>query len=334
MRLSTFFGLLQAPWLVCVDGLVRARAVGGIGAAVAAPRSSCGWRLPRNLPSQADAASLSSAIWAGNGRSAASVLSKEDEAAIRAEPGADDPARPDTFLGEQCHADAYGEITRAGAQSVLGDKRIALGPKDVFFDLGAGFGRLTLAAAAQWHTARAVGVELSTERFERSCALLGRLRGNFSEAGDGDFAAVEMVRGSLLDQDLSTASVVYVANLCFPPGLQNHTRVKLARELPVGARLAALQPFFEPKGGAVEAKQLSLAGITTAETTWDKAARVFLYHVLDRTIVQRSPQPGVVQPFGEGNETAGGVEALTQTEPGSASGGGLRGLGAKPPVHH
>lgn len=263
-------------------------ACGHVAMTMVTPQS-CTW----HVPDVAEPTKLSQIVWAGNGKAAAiGSISKADQQKIRNEVrGGPNTTSPDAFMGEHCRADAYGEITAKGASTVLNHPLVALHARDTFFDLGAGFGRLTITAASQHHVKRSVGVELSDERFQRSCKMLADLRKDFSE-GSSSASEVEMQCASLLDVDLSSASVVYIANLCFPPKLQNATRDKLVNDLSIGTRLAALQPFFgKSQGAGTQKKYLHLAGIITAEMTWDTEARVFVYQVEDGSIVKTNPLP-------------------------------------------
>ena len=79
------------------------------------------------------------------------ALSAEDIAAARA-----------MSPGQTEFALTYGELTYEGCTR-LGEI-LAMGPDDVFYDLGSGLGRATIQAHLQWGVKRAVGVELSAER--------------------------------------------------------------------------------------------------------------------------------------------------------------------------
>ena len=74
------------------------------------------------------------------------ALSAEDIAAARA-----------MSPGQTGFALTYGELTYEGCTR-LGEI-LAMGPDDVFYDLGSGLGRATIQAHLQWGVKRAVGVE-------------------------------------------------------------------------------------------------------------------------------------------------------------------------------
>eukprot|EP00746_Dinoflagellata_sp_MGD_P161274 gnl/MRDRNA2_/MRDRNA2_88355_c0_seq1.p1 gnl/MRDRNA2_/MRDRNA2_88355_c0~~gnl/MRDRNA2_/MRDRNA2_88355_c0_seq1.p1 ORF type:complete len:296 (-),score=59.28 gnl/MRDRNA2_/MRDRNA2_88355_c0_seq1:120-1007(-) len=253
---------------------------------------SCGWRVPASIEGDKRLRQL---IWKGNSKANAlgAEISKKDAARVRGAKGGNGTATPPDFLGEACTSDAYGEITLDGARDLMEHPNIDLQKSDTFYDLGAGFGRLALMAAAQIGTHRAIGVELSMDRVNHGCALLDEIKHEFHEdATTQKGSEYELRQGDLLKQDLSDATVVYVANLCFPPGLQNATLLKFAADLRTGTRLAALQPFFG-------SNRLELMAVATAEMTWDKRQRVYLYKVVEgSSIVQPAAQD--TEKWGEG----------------------------------
>lgn len=265
---------------------------------------SCTWHVPASMEGDER---LRQFIWKGNSKANAlgAEISKKDAARVRAAQGGNGTATPPDFLGEACTSDAYGEITLDGAQDLMKHPKIDLQKSDTFYDLGAGFGRFALMAAAQIGTHRAIGVELSVDRVNHGCALLDKIKHEFHEDATSDKnSEYELRQGDLLKQDLSDATVVYVANLCFPPGLQNATLRKFAADLRTGTRLAALQPFFG-------SNRLELMAVTTAEMTWDKKQRVYLYEVVEGTSIVQ-PRVDDTEKWGEGKSVALHKESSVQ----------------------
>lgn len=274
---------------------------------------SCSWHVP---PAVEDDAKLSQMIWKNNAKANAlgAEISKEDTARVRATEGGDDVATPPDFMGEACTADAYGEITLKGAEDLMKHPNIDLQQSDTFYDLGAGFGRLALMAATQIGTHRAIGVELSVDRVNHGCALVDKLKKEFhEEAAVAKACEFELRQGDLLKQDLSDASVVYVANLCFPPGLQNATLQKFVTDLRTGTRLAALQPFFG-------SDRLELVATQACEMTWDKQQQVYLYKVVEgASIIQ--PQTKDTEKWGNGTAKSVALHKQSNTQQRNSSGG-------------
>lgn len=97
---------------------------------------------------------------------------------------------------------------------------------DVLYDLGAGDGRIVIAAARR-HGARAVGIELDPRKAAEA-------RANVARAGLGD--RVEIRQGDIFDADLGDASVV---TLFLFPEVNERLAPKLRRELRPGTRIVS-----------------------------------------------------------------------------------------------
>jgi SAM-dependent methyltransferase len=119
-------------------------------------------------------------------------------------------------------------------------------PADTVYDLGAGDGRIVLAAARD-RGARAVGVEIDPELAERARAAL---------RAAGVAGRAEVRRGDLFKQDLSGATVV---TLYLHPQVNAGLRPQLER-LPPGARVVS-HMFSMP--GAKPAKTVTLRSAET-----------------------------------------------------------------------
>lgn len=127
------------------------------------------------------------------------ALSAEDIAAARA-----------MSPGQTEFALTYGELTYEGCTR-LGEI-LAMGPDDVFYDLGSGLGRATIQAHLQWGVKRAVGVELSAERSAQARRAVERLEQN----GQLDHSRrLDLVCANLLDGGYQEATAVYLCCCCW-----------------------------------------------------------------------------------------------------------------------
>jgi len=130
----------------------------------------------------------------------------------------------------------YGEITFTALTtllSVLGASR-----QDHFFDLGSGTGKAVLQAALQHRVASSTGVELVHERHavaQRALRLLHAPQGSTTTAVNVSFH-----HRSMLETDLSFASIVYVNSLALAAGTLSRLGEKL-REVPRGAFVASIK---------------------------------------------------------------------------------------------
>lgn len=120
-----------------------------------------------------------------------------------------------------------------------------VGPGDTVYDLGAGDGRIVVAAAQRFG-ARAVGVELDDNRFAFALARIRQL---------GLEPRVEMVHGDLLAIDLTPATVITLYQL---PSVNEMLRPALERQLRLGARVVTLDyPVSGWKAASVTTRRLA-----------------------------------------------------------------------------
>ena len=110
---------------------------------------------------------------------------------------------------------------------VVVDRMLALAnlkPTDVVYDLGCGDGRILISAVQTYHC-RAVGIELSRDIYERTCARIQAL-------GLGD--KITMIHGNALHTDLSNADVV---TLYLMTSTNERLRPEMERYLKPGSRV-------------------------------------------------------------------------------------------------
>jgi SAM-dependent methyltransferase len=101
-----------------------------------------------------------------------------------------------------------------------------VGPQDLVFDLGAGDGRIPIAAASEFG-ARGVGIEIDP-------ALVAQAQANARDAGVQD--KVEFRLGDMYAADVRSATVV---TLFLHPGPNLKLREKLRSDLQAGARVVS-----------------------------------------------------------------------------------------------
>jgi precorrin-6B methylase 2 len=106
-------------------------------------------------------------------------------------------------------------------------KMAGVGRGDVVYDLGAGDGRIVIAAVKQFGAARGVGVELDLLRIQEAKALA-------RQAGISD--RVQFRQQDLLETDLHDATVVA---LYLGTAMNEKLRPKLTAELKAGTRIVS-----------------------------------------------------------------------------------------------
>lgn len=164
-----------------------------------------------------------------------------------------------TALATMGRPSTYGEITALGGRQLFGamglmdnQERLQNNPPAHFFDLGSGTGKLVGQVVLELPNNsiyRATGIELSPSRHDYAVrakeALLeltrtseisfGREYRSIAEKNYGlgisllqeSAMKLELLQGDLFDADLSTATHIYVASLCFP----NELMIRLEERL-------------------------------------------------------------------------------------------------------
>jgi hypothetical protein len=143
----------------------------------------------------------------------------------------------------------------------------------VFMDLGSGAGKLVIQACLELpHLRRAVGVELSPTRHQAAMTAKHRLKLLHHPVTNNnqllppqlhensrppqrdkqqqqrrrpyyDDASLQLIEDDLLNADLSDATHIYVASLCFPPKLMRQLQDKLQQEAPNLRCVASIRTF-------------------------------------------------------------------------------------------
>jgi len=104
----------------------------------------------------------------------------------------------------------YGEMTPTSVRRLA--EHLELGPRDVFYDLGSGVGKVINQIAISAPVARCVGVELSPSRVRTARAVLRRLRTD----GLVRAAQVSFRQQDILAARIRDATVVYTCSTAFP----------------------------------------------------------------------------------------------------------------------
>ncbi len=175
----------------------------------------------------------------------------------------------------------YGEITTMGTRQLFGamgllDDNSNTTPNCHFLDLGSGAGKLVGQAVLELSDRtihKATGIELSPSRHQAALGAKRSLLDWLKQANNNENSCdlpitaneietrMELVEGDLFDVDLSTATHIYVASLCFPDALmlqleemlfQRITRQKSDNHNEKTSTLqciATLRPFPNDLGG-------------------------------------------------------------------------------------
>lgn len=134
----------------------------------------------------------------------------------------------------------------------------AVGPNDVFFDLGSGVGQVVLQVAATTGC-RAYGIELMPAPAGYAEPLRDAFEANLSQWGYNLRNPVGFVHGSFLEDHgpalpLDEATFIFVNNYAFPVGLSHELGARIAKLCKPGTRVVsykALVPLGRTRGRGV-----------------------------------------------------------------------------------
>jgi hypothetical protein len=184
-------------------------------------------------------------------------------ACYRGVDGFDIPAGDVRAVARAKGSSTYGELMPSATLRLL--EALELDRDDVFYDLGAGVGKVVLLAAATTTVSRAIGVELARSRCDQAAKA-------FTAARRVRFPGVRraiMIHGDLLSLDMSDATVAYTCSTAFSTPFMRKLTKRLAT-LPKLRLLATLQDL-DPHPAFELLRTLRL------DASWRRHTRVHLY---------------------------------------------------------
>ena len=142
----------------------------------------------------------------------------------------------------------YGEITKLGARQLFSYMKVKEERDIVFYDLGSGTGKLVVQAYAELPPLlRVVGVELAPARHATAVCAWNSMRDTIGDirtmGAPCTEAQVDFQQGDLFQADVSDATHVYIASLCFTNDMMERVADKLASEA-LGLRCVATLKEF------------------------------------------------------------------------------------------
>ena len=174
------------------------------------------------------------------------------------------PAEDFRELGPGRLSHTYGELTPGGARKLL--DYLQLSERDVFYDLGAGVGKVVLQAALSVPLNKCVGIELLPSRCAAGRAVLREAR----RRGLIQAARCALRRGDFLTANLNDATAVYTCSTVFSARLLGCLARKVAA-LPRRPVLVSLRSLPAVPRAMRQVAMLRLP------TTWNPRARAYVY---------------------------------------------------------
>lgn len=132
------------------------------------------------------------------------------------------PAQEERAVKRSKSSSLYGEITPSAAKQLFG--YLELKPRDVFYDLGSGVGKVVMQAALSTKARKVVGVELARSRYK----LAEQVRKQAVKEGLIRADKAEFRCEDLMKTDLSDATFIYTCSTAFPPAFMRRLTRHLA----------------------------------------------------------------------------------------------------------
>ena len=157
----------------------------------------------------------------------------------------------------------YGEINQKALSTLL--DYLNLGPKDIFYDLGSGVGKVVLQTVLTTNVGQAYGIELSATRYQEAKAALEKAK-SIASLTPG---RLKFLNQDLLLADLSKATVVYTCSTAFSAGFMTKLTERLS-QFKQPFRLVSLQDL-------PTTKNFELLDILKLDMSWTRKAPVHIY---------------------------------------------------------
>lgn len=170
--------------------------------------------------------------------------------------------RDERLVNRSKASPTYGELMPTATLRLIAELGLRRG--DVFYDLGAGVGKVAMLAAMTT-PARAIGLELSRERVERGAPVLAEARRRRLPGA----RRVELRHGDMMTADIDDATVIYTCSTAFSTAFMNRLARRLAA-LPRLRTVASLQDFDVHRG-------FELVEIHRLDASWKRRTKVHVY---------------------------------------------------------
>jgi len=157
----------------------------------------------------------------------------------------------------------YGEVVPGAFIEVL--READPKPGEVFFDLGSGTGKATILAALAYPFSRVVGVELLPGLGDAARQVLARYDAQVRPrlTPEHQQQRIEFIDGNFLEQDLSSADVLFAHGTCYGPETMAQLTQKLT-EMHTGARVVMA-------GQTIQSPDFAFVKMKVMRTDWGTA---------------------------------------------------------------
>ena len=103
--------------------------------------------------------------------------------------------------------DTYGELLPVAVHDII--ETLDIKPKDVFYDLGCGSGRICLQVYIE-KGIKSIGIEYVKKRYDKAMCHLKNLQTKYKRTKQ-----VQFINGDFLRCNIETGTIFYICNTCF-----------------------------------------------------------------------------------------------------------------------
>lgn len=133
-------------------------------------------------------------------------------------------------IGPLGTAGVYGEVYGSSIRDTMKSFDMSLDASDVFYDLGAGTGRIVAQIAYETDCGQSIGIELGERRYQLSLQVLERLQGDSSSFSH---KKMQYIKSDLTCFDWHTSvTCLYSCCLCFPDEVFQYMEDKILNSCP------------------------------------------------------------------------------------------------------
>lgn len=176
----------------------------------------------------------------------------------------DSPKDNRRFLGNR--ASVYGELTTLGVKRLI--KHLNLTSTDVFYDLGAGVGKVVMQIGMSVPLKKCVGIEMVHSRWLESNRILKTVKDEkLIQAAQMSFR-----NANFLESNIADATVIYACSTCFSTHLMQLMASKI-KDVKRTARVVTLREFDRKHRGFQFLKTVKL------DATWSPGIEAYVYQV-------------------------------------------------------
>eukprot|EP01120_Amphizonella_sp_Union-15-10_P017513 TRINITY_DN9747_c0_g1_i1.p1 TRINITY_DN9747_c0_g1~~TRINITY_DN9747_c0_g1_i1.p1 ORF type:complete len:552 (+),score=87.58 TRINITY_DN9747_c0_g1_i1:74-1729(+) len=138
--------------------------------------------------------------------------------------------------------EVYGEARPSFVDKIIRDLNVT--ESDIFYDIGSGIGNVVMQIAALTGS-RSVGIEIRQDLHDVALNIQGHLERELKRRNKCS-GPIELYRGDATQEDhvLSSATVVFMNNVCYPEEMEQSLKIKFQKLMQDGCRVVTTKKLF------------------------------------------------------------------------------------------